>query len=132
MAPEYPYEALKTLLAPLFARNRQEQRHFYEFFERYFAMQPPPRRQRPVKVSEPMKTRKSEAPAPPPKAAPRFGNWPYWLGAIALLAALSLVGMGTEVQQLLAALKAGLGFIPILLSLAVLCLIGFYAFHKIA
>jgi hypothetical protein len=132
LAPEYPYEALKTLLAPLFVRNRQEQRQFYEFFERYFTIQPPPRRQGTVSPPEPPPIKKTEAPAPPPKAAPRFGNWPYWLGAIALLAALSLVGMGTEVQQLLAALKAGLGFIPILLSLAVLCLIGFYAFHKIA
>ena len=38
LPPDTPPEALKTLLAPLFATTPQEQAHFYELFERHLAL----------------------------------------------------------------------------------------------
>lgn len=40
LAAEHTFEELQSLLAPLFARNRQEQQRFYAFFRRYFEIRP--------------------------------------------------------------------------------------------
>ena len=132
LAAEHPYESLKTLLAPLVARNRQEQQRFYDFFDRYYAL-PAARQYGPARSPSASAGLKLKTPpAPLPKAKRRVPDWLYLVGIGFLVLGLFTGGLVAAVKIIPAAANAATGIIVILVFFILLCLAAFYGFHKIA
>lgn len=132
LAAEHPYESLKTLLAPLVARNRQEQQRFYDFFDRYYAL-PAARQYGPARSPSASAGLKLKTPpAPLPKAKRRVPDWLYLVGIGFLVLGLFTGGLVAAVKIIPAAANAATGIIIILVFFILLCLAAFYGFHKIA
>ncbi|MCB0552770.1 MAG: caspase family protein [Phaeodactylibacter sp.] len=123
LAPEHTFEALKTLLAPLFVRNRQEQQRFYVFFDRYFAV-------RPVRPASPSpRPTATEPPSRPMESAPpkEKQSVPTWLYII--VAILLFLGLFFGGYYLFLVLLSGSSLVTA--GLIGFILIGLGAFHNV-
>jgi hypothetical protein len=132
LAAEHSFESLKTLLAPLIARNRQEQQRFYEFFDRYFAFQPPRQYGPPPSSLASAGSKLKAPPAPLPKTKERIPDWLYLAGVSLLVLGLFTGGLIAAVKIIPAATNAASGILIMLAFFTLFCLAAFYGFHKIA
>lgn len=125
LAPEHTFEALKTLLAPLFVRNRQEQQRFYAFFDRYFAVRPV----RPASPSPGPRPTAKEPPSRPMESAPpkEKQSVPTWLYII--VAILMFLGLFFGGYYLFLVLLSGSSLVTA--GLIGFILIGLGAFHNV-
>lgn len=123
LAAEHTFEELKTLLAPLFVRNRQEQQRFYTFFDRYFSLQP---------IRPAAQTPRPSAPAPMSRAPegpllPARRSFPDWLYAV--LAILLFIGLFFGGYYLFLVLLSGSSLITA--GLIGFIMIGLGGFHNV-